>query len=48
MSNNLNVVLSNIKIMQYFAGMVLTSLEDGIKKTYNYLQKLEKFVKESI
>jgi UDP-glucose 4-epimerase len=48
MSDNQKVVLSNTKIMQYFARMILTSLDEGITKTYNYLRKQEKFVKKSI
>ncbi len=41
-SDNDKVTLDNSKIMQYFNNFDFTTLEEGIKKNYRYLQKLNK------
>jgi UDP-glucose 4-epimerase len=47
-SDNRKVVLDNAKIMQNFEQFSLTTLEDGIEQTYNYLKNKASYVQKSL
>ncbi|MFV0389619.1 MAG: NAD-dependent epimerase/dehydratase family protein [Pyrinomonadaceae bacterium] len=47
-SDNRKVVLDNTKLMKHFGQVSLTSLEDGIKQTYNYLKNKASYVQKSL